>query len=228
MTLLALPAMAVAHQEAPRQLRVMVQVIEVPHAVLTKWNSAGIVKGADLHESAVKLVETGEAQIVETSVVIARTGEKALVETIGERIYPTEYEPPELPTNVGITPVDPAFKLPDFTLAHRMTSSWETRDTGSSMEVAPLIDEGETYYLNLRFNMVDLPALTLWSEFVDELGDASVRMPEFETRRWTGALTLAPGVFELCTVFTPKPAAVPAATTRQMVFARCEVLSWDK
>jgi hypothetical protein len=40
----------------------------------------------------------------------------------------------------------------------------------------------------------------------------------------TGSLTLSSGVFDLWNVFTPKPAAVPAAATRQLVFVRADVL----
>jgi hypothetical protein len=222
--LLALAAKARAHEDPPTLMRVMVQVIEVPHSALTKWTGAEKLKGSELHERAVKLAETGEGEIVETSVLVVRSGEKAVMASIAERIYPTEYEPPELPSTIG-APNDKTFKLPTYTQAQRPVFSFETRDAGASLEVEPLIDDGGLFYLGLRFEMVDLVALTTWMEFADELGDASIRMPDFESRRWTGAVTVAPGVFELCTVFTPKPAAVPAAATRQLLFVRCDALA---
>jgi hypothetical protein len=72
--------------------------------------------------------------------------------------------------------------------------------------------------------MIDRAGLTTWTEFRDEWGDASVRMPVFDSRRSTSAITLVPGVFDLWTVFTPKPAAVPAAATRQLLFVRADLV----
>ena len=40
--------------------------------------------------------------MLETMMVVARSGEKATSEGISEFIYPTEYEPPEIPSEVDI------------------------------------------------------------------------------------------------------------------------------
>ena len=66
--------------------------------------------------------------------------------------------------------------------------------------------------------------LTSWLEVVDEWGDASVRTPNYLSQRMVGAMTVLSGKFELFNIFTPRSPAVPAVTTRQMVFVRCDVL----
>jgi hypothetical protein len=50
-------------------------------------------------------------------------------------------------------------------------------------------------------------------------------MPVYDSKRFTSTIPLADGVFELWQVFNPKPVAVPAVTTRMMVFVCADVLS---
>jgi general secretion pathway protein D len=83
--------------------------------------------------------------------VTARSGQKATIEIIREFIYPTEYEPPEIPTSVGSTgdslggggatsiPVTPA-----------TPTAFETRNTGVTLEIEPTIGEND-FMIDLRF-----------------------------------------------------------------------------
>ncbi|HAO94705.1 MAG TPA: type II and III secretion system protein, partial [Verrucomicrobiales bacterium] len=90
--------------------------------------------------------------------VTARPGQKATIEIIREFIYPTEYEPPELPNQVGggfgnqggggllgggggaggfpVTPATP--------------TAFETRNTGVTLEIEPNLGPNE-YVIDLRF-----------------------------------------------------------------------------
>jgi len=204
------------------------QVIEVPHAELTKWTSKEKLTGRELHERAANLAATGEAEVIETVMVIARSGERALVESIGEVIYPTEWEPPTLPGTIGSAP-EKDFELPNYTAAHRALFSFETRDAGATLEIEPMAGkDGQWVDLRYAFHMVDRVALETWMEFRDQWGDASMRVPIFGARRITSAVTLHPGTFELCNVFTPNPPPVPAVAMRQLVFVRCDVLPLPK
>lgn len=207
-----------------RHVRVIVQVVEVPHAALTKWTTGETLPGREIHERAMKLAEAGEAEIVETCVLIARSGERALAESIAEIIFPSEYEPPGsdlLPLNKADSNT---FRYKRAFESSVMTS-FETRNTGVSLEIEPTIGGGNRMVdLRAYFGMIDRAGLTTWTEFRDQWGDASVRMPDFDTRKLTSAITLVPGVFDLWTVFTPKPAAVPAAVTRQLLFVRADLV----
>ena len=83
---------------------------------------------------------------------VTRSGQTARVEIIQEFIYPTEYEPPELPNqvggeqffdpltgnivgqNAGITPITPA-----------MPTAFEKRDVGVILEVNPVVSADRRY-----------------------------------------------------------------------------------
>ena len=217
MILLGLAANAVA-----QQVRVMVQVIEVPHVALTKWTSAEKLNGYALHDRAMKLTETGEAEVMETIVLLAQNGQKAVAESHPERIAPTIFNRAEPQVTPG-----PESKERHVWRAYDAVfhDAFETRNAGPSLEIEPTIAIGGQFVdLRYAFEIVDRIGLETWTEFRDQWGDASVRTPIYTTRRITSAMTLRPGSFELCTVLTPKPAEVPAATTRQLVFVRCDLL----
>lgn len=97
--------------------------------------------------------------------ILARSGEKATIEVIREFIYPTEYEPPEIPQSTsptsstgdgggaagGVFPVTPA-----------TPTAFETRNTGVTLEVEPTIGEDD-YSINLRF----IPELVEFEGFIN-------------------------------------------------------------
>jgi len=97
--------------------------------------------------------------------ILAMSGEKATIEVIREFIYPTEYEPPEIPqstapssnssdgggTQGGIFPVTPA-----------TPTAFETRNTGVTLEVEPTIGEND-YTISLRF----IPELVEFEGFIN-------------------------------------------------------------
>ncbi|WP_193210623.1 hypothetical protein [Luteolibacter marinus] len=208
------------------QVRVTLRMIEVPHPALTGWMGQPGVQGKELHAKAVALALEGGAEIVETTVLTVRSGEKATSESFAEVIYPTEYEPMEFPSRL------PDGKGPnpfEFELFPRPNNgapvSWETRNAGVELEIEPfLYAEKGVVDLRIAFEWVSRAAMTTWTEFRDQWGEASLKMPVFATKKLTGGLTLEPGGFELFNVFTPQPAAVPAALTRMLVFVGAEIL----
>lgn len=99
--------------------------------------------------------------------VTARSGQKAVIEVIREFIYPTEYEPPEIPQNIGggggggnnnggnsvpanipVTPATP--------------TAWETRNTGVTLEIEPTIGEND-FVIDIRF----LPQIVEFEGFIN-------------------------------------------------------------
>jgi hypothetical protein len=221
MLLLALSANAVA-----QQVRVTVQVIEVPHREVTKWTTGEKLRGPELHDRALKLVSTGGAEILDTSLVITRNGETALIESIAEMIYPVEPEPSS--RGARQIPLDSKLSFPPPPRPWAF-SAFATKNTGMTVEIEPTVSPDDKLVdLRLAYEMVDRASLATWMEFRDELGDGSIRKPIFDTRRLTSALTLVAGRFELFNVFTPKPPAVPAVATRQLLFVRAEVMKLPK
>ena len=111
-------------------------------------------------DGEVKMIMRGLSQKKGTDLmtapsVTAKSGQKATIEIIREFIYPTEYEPPEIPTSVGggnqgggiggggggggTIPVTPA-----------TPTAFETRNTGVTLEIEPTIGEND-FVIDLRF-----------------------------------------------------------------------------
>jgi len=220
---LALAGSGLAEAGQRPNIRISLQLIEVPHPALTELLAGKASSGENLHTQAMALVHSGSATVLETCVLTSPGGQKATVESIREMIYPTEYEPPTL---AGSPPpwMDPANRFapairPDLFFA------WETRNAGVSLEVEPsLAPDGKTVDLGFVPEIVDPVGLVTWVEYADEWGDCSTRMPIFDTLRTNTRLTLAPGHFELAAVLTPKPAAAtPTALRKILVFVRADL-----
>lgn len=70
---------------------------------------------------------------------VTRSGQSSSIAIVREFIYPTEYEPPELPNTVdtfggGVAPVTPA-----------TPTAFETKDVGITLEVLPVADASKQY-----------------------------------------------------------------------------------
>ena len=141
--------------------------------------------------------------------ILARSGETATIEIIREFIYPTEYEPPELPNQVGATggiggagggagifPVTPS-----------TPTAFETRNTGVTLEIQPTIGAND-FVIDLRF----APEIVEFEGFInygspitspasDAFGNPTnvtitenrIEMPVFASRRVTTGLTIYDG-----------------------------------
>ncbi len=149
--------------------------------------------------------------------VTARSGQKATIEVIREFIYPTEYEPPELPNQVGSSfgsstgiidgVVGGSASSSSFPVTPATPTAFETRNTGITLEIEPTIGEND-FMIDLRF----VPEIVEFEGFVnygspiqsggtDALGNPiqivltenRIEMPVFSTRRVNTALTIYDG-----------------------------------
>jgi general secretion pathway protein D len=93
--------------------------------------------------------------------VVTRPGQLAKIEQVREFIYPTEYDPPEIPNEFGtgiplgnvilLTPVDPIFPATPAT-----PTAFETRRLGKSIEVEPTVaSDNKTISLNVLMDFSD-------------------------------------------------------------------------
>ena len=151
------------------------------------------------------------ADIMTAPSVLAKSGQKATIEIIREFIYPTEYEPPELPNSVGQNggggilgggggggsfPVTPA-----------TPTAFEPRNTGVTLEIEPTLGTNGTV-IDLRF----APEIVEFEGFInygspiqspssDALGNPTtvtitenrIEMPVFSVRRVSTALSIYDG-----------------------------------
>ncbi|MES2476845.1 MAG: Amuc_1098 family type IV pilus outer membrane protein [Verrucomicrobiota bacterium] len=147
--------------------------------------------------------------------VTAKSGQKATIEIIREFIYPTEYEPPELPNStggsfsggLGLGGIGGGSGGGSFPVTPATPTAFDTRNTGVTLEIEPTIGEND-FVIDLRF----VPEIVEFEGFInygspiqspgtDALGNPvtsvitenRIEMPVFSARRVNTALTIYDG-----------------------------------
>ena len=92
--------------------------------------------------------------------VTTRSGQAASIQIIREFIYPTEYEPPELPNTVSS--VDTGGGGGTFPVTPATPTAFEKKDTGITLEVLPVADANKRY-VDVTLN----PVITDFDGFVN-------------------------------------------------------------
>lgn len=180
-------------------------------------------------------VAKGQAKLETFTVIRARSGEKALVESISELIYPTEFEHgngptpsdpsptranikegtnPTIPPQVATNHFAPA--APAGYFAPILPTSFETRNTGVTLEVEPTISRNNQI-IDLRFapDNVTFVERSKWGQGVSE-----AELPVFESQRITTAVTLYDGQPQLVgTPNQPPVSKVNADSAKRVWFA---------
>ena len=159
------------------------------------------------------LAQKKGADIMTAPSVVARPGQNATIEIIREFIYPTEYEPPELPNQVGgnigggQAGVGLGSSGGGFPVTPATPTSFDTKKTGVTLEVEPQVGANDNV-IDLRFS----PTIVEFEGFVnygspitspasDALGNPvqivitenRIEMPVFSVRRVTTGLTIYDG-----------------------------------
>ncbi len=218
----------------PTLVQVQVEFVEMSHKKLTEllFLSDPVSSDAtELRTTVSGLVKGGDAKVLETMMVVARSGEKATSEGIREFIYPTEYEPPEIPEKVtipgqadGLTPEK--LKLMWMMRTPATPTAFETRNLGSTFEIAPTLSaDNRVIDLQLAPEIVWHTGNTVWVETKDGLGNVSkVEMPEFYKLAVSTAITCIDGQYNLVAALSPKgPKGATDMTRKVMVFVKCDV-----
>ncbi|MGJ8725818.1 MAG: hypothetical protein ACSHYB_14765 [Roseibacillus sp.] len=184
----------------PKQIRVMVEFIEVPLPELTKLlaDPRKSANDGDLREAVGKLITAGTAKHYDTQLVIARSGETATAEAILEYIYPTEYDP--FGATSGKTSSESSEKnspTPSVIVPPTPTA-FETRNTGGTLEVQPTIG-ANNHIIDLRFapEIVEHVKNELWGEWKGPDGEVPIQMPSFFSSRSNSGLTMIDGQYSL-------------------------------
>lgn len=105
--------------------------------------------------------QTG-ADVMAKPSTIARSGERAKIEIIREFIYPTEYEPPQIPDSIGSTTVvdlgtgESATSNPPTPITPAHPTAFETRNVGVTLEVEPTVGPNKQFIeLTLQPQLVE-------------------------------------------------------------------------
>ena len=153
------------------------------------------------------------ADIMTAPSVVARPGQKATIEIIREFIYPTEYEPPELPNSIGGNGnfggggIVGGGGVGAFPVTPATPTAFDMRPTGVTLEVEPNVGNND-YVIELRL----APEIVEFEGFInygspitsptqDVFGNPTsvtitenrIEMPVFSTRRVTTGITIYDG-----------------------------------
>jgi general secretion pathway protein D len=143
--------------------------------------------------------------------VTTRSGQRATVEVIREFIYPTEFDPPQIPQTVGATTTGGtgtgASEASTFPVTPTTPTAFEMRPVGVRMEVDPVIGpDGYTIDLNLAPEVTEFEGFINYGSPIqtaatDALGNPTtlvltenrIEQPVFSTRKVTTAVTVWDG-----------------------------------
>ena len=199
-------------------------ILNNPNRTSQQTNAApGILSLTGLFsDGQVQMIMRGLAQKKGTDLmtapsVTAKSGQKATIEIIREFIYPTEYEPPEIPQTMGTNGNNNGGGIGgiggggnsngSFPVTPATPTAFETRNTGVTLEIEPTIGEND-FVIDLRF----VPEIVEFEGFInygspiqttstDALGNPvtnvltenRIEMPVFSTRRVNTSLTIYDG-----------------------------------
>lgn len=224
--------LAIAQNEVPRQVRVQVEFIDVPHEQFTEltFGTKPPTNDGELRQQLALLVASGKATVVETMLCTARSGQKATSESIEELIYPTEYEPAELASCPTTTDNGEAVKTPSKirdSATGPTPTAFDTRNVGATLEIEPTLSSDDKY-IDLRFipEIVYHVGNEVWAEWKGEHGNSPIQMPTFYAIRLNTSVTLANGKYMMTAALTPKNKEGASDFTRKlMVFVKADVIT---
>lgn len=140
--------------------------------------------------------------------VMARSGQRAKIEVIREFIYPTEYDPPEIPNTFGGGVGGGATIMESFPVTPATPTAFETRNTGVTLEVDPVLGADEfTIDLNLSPEVVEFDGFINYGSPINTtrtnpvtgvaeqvtITDNRIEMPVFNTRKVSTQVTIWDG-----------------------------------
>lgn len=140
--------------------------------------------------------------------VTTRSGQRATIEVIREFIYPTEFDPPQIPQTIGATTTGGiAGAASTFPVTPTTPTAFEMRPVGVRMEVDPVIGpDGYTIDLNMAPEVTEFEGFINYgspinSSATDALGNPVtieltpniINQPVFSTRKVTTAVTVWDG-----------------------------------
>jgi general secretion pathway protein D len=143
--------------------------------------------------------------------VTTKSGQRAVIEIIREFRYPTEFDPPQIPTNVGGTTTGGGLigggSSSSFPVTPTTPTAFETRNTGVTLEVEPVVGpDGYTIDLNLVPQVVEFEGFINYGSPINSTGtsplglpttsvltDNVINQPIFSTRKVTTSVSVFDG-----------------------------------
>ncbi len=158
------------------------------------------------------------ADLMSAPSVVTRSGQRAKIEIIREFIYPTEYDPPEIPQDFGSSNLGGGFgggglggitptSVNSFPVTPANPTAFEMRPVGVTLEVDPVVGaDGYTIELNIAPEVVEFEGFInygspIQSGAIDALGSPTtivltenrIEQPVFSSRKLQTAVTIWDG-----------------------------------
>lgn len=171
----------------------------------------GVVGGATLQMLMRGLDQKTGIDLMAQPSVTTRSGQAASIYLVDEFIYPTEYEPPELPNSVGLVDdglggVIDAGGGGSFPVTPAMPTAFEKRDVGIILEVLPVADANRRYVdVTLNPSITELDGFVNYGTPINTsssgilgpvtrvLTENAILMPVFNVRKTNSNLVVADG-----------------------------------
>lgn len=176
--------------------------------VLTNPQFQGVVRALDQKKGV---------DLVSQPSVITRSGQQASLEITRELIYPTEFDPPQIPTNVGNqnlvdadTGVPIPLPLPPAVVTPSTPTAFEMRRTGVVLNVTPEIaEDGRSVDVTLNPEFTDFAGFVNYGSPINSVTDGLfyeltpnlIFQPIFDMKRivtsvkvWDGATVVLGGL----------------------------------
>ncbi|MCW1885271.1 hypothetical protein OKA04_11070 [Luteolibacter flavescens] len=184
--------------EGGKPLRIRIETWEAPALEITRRLDDVRDAAALAKLRAEWLAGAPGVTLINSPVLAIDASKRELMESITERIYPTEYEPPSLGGHGAMQerkePPENWVEVIERMLTDVVPTSFETRNTGITLEVAVDPVKGEEKIWNVAVNLEDVQ---LVGKDVYANAPADVAMPVFATFRSTGGARLEEGKWRL-------------------------------
>ncbi|MFT6864060.1 MAG: hypothetical protein ACJAVK_002622 [Akkermansiaceae bacterium] len=217
--------------DLPRMIRVYAEFIEMSHPTYTGLMTAPrtSTNDSDLRAQCAKLIEAGEARMIESVSVTALPGQSATAESIAEYIYPTESEPPVLPNKIG-TGQAPTLPFPKVLGSPPTPSAFDTKNTGTTLEVEAQIDANNPIVeLRLTPTIVYLADTRVVGTWKNEESTVETSLPLFYVLSTKTGATLVAGEPQMIGVHSPhNENGLMDPSRKIMLFVRADIIHVGK
>lgn len=205
-----------------KQILIYLEYIEVDHSDFSDWLFENVMEsdGTELRNEVQRWAKEGRAEIIDSATVLARSGQRAKAESVNEFIYPTEYDPPEIPNTVTLK--DGA----ESPISAATPTAFETRNLGTTMEVDPVLGaDNFTIDRNLSPENVQLEGIEQWHRTATD-PRFQTHMPTFYTMKISTQVTTQHGRYTFLGTTRPLKGADPDRKNPIVLqFVRGDILS---
>lgn len=181
-----------------------IEFIELTLAQLSELTyGAGLLKSNDtLRKEVQELITNDKAKVAQSALISARPGELCRLESSTSFIYPTEYDPAEVPD----VKVSGSAVVKEVEATGPTPTAFEERPVGFTIEMSAKLGAGDPSYISidLECDWLSYEGTIDWTTWTDKRGTANISMPKFYNNSIKTSATLRSGKYELLATLSPK------------------------